>query len=186
MIKLTHNIYTAVSGDCFRLAAPTIAQLTATMLTVSQNWRNRRILSQMFRPHITARTILLKLSSRSMMSAASFAISVPAIPIANPMSAFFSAGASLVPSPVTATTWPSQRRPVTRVYLSCGLERARTSSRSMIRENSFMFLTTSSRISSSFAALRESLGQSHSAVSHFLQTVPPVIASNSLPSIIRD
>ena len=39
-----------------------------------------------------------------MIDAASLATSVPAIPIANPTSAFFSAGASLVPSPVTATT----------------------------------------------------------------------------------
>jgi hypothetical protein len=38
------------------------------------------------------------------MSAAYFATSVPVIPIAKPTSAFFKAGASFVPSPVTATT----------------------------------------------------------------------------------
>lgn len=54
------------------------------------------------------------------------AISVPAIPIANPMSAFFSAGASLVPSPVTATTYPHYLKPVTSKYLSSGEERANT------------------------------------------------------------
>ena len=48
--------------------------------------------------------MLLKLSSNSMIAAASLATYVPAIPIANPTSAFFKAGASLVPSPVTATT----------------------------------------------------------------------------------
>lgn len=46
----------------------------------------------------------VKLSSVRMMSDASLATSVPAMPIAKPTSAFFSAGPSLVPSPVTATT----------------------------------------------------------------------------------
>jgi hypothetical protein len=40
------------------------------------------------------------------MSAASFATSVPVIPIAIPIEAFFSAGESFTPSPVTATTAP--------------------------------------------------------------------------------
>ena len=42
-------------------------------------------------------------SSRTILLA-SLATSVPAMPIARPTSAFFSAGASLVPSPVMATT----------------------------------------------------------------------------------
>jgi hypothetical protein len=37
-------------------------------------------------------------------SAASIAVSVPAPPMAKPMSAFASAGASLMPSPVIAVT----------------------------------------------------------------------------------
>ena len=40
------------------------------------------------------------------MSAASFVTSVPVIPMAMPMSAFFSAGASFTPSPVIATMFP--------------------------------------------------------------------------------
>jgi hypothetical protein len=58
----------------------------------------------MFLPHLTAVKILAKLSSRRIISEASLATSVPVIPIAKPTSAFFKAGASLVPSPVTATT----------------------------------------------------------------------------------
>lgn len=71
---------------------------------------------------------LLKLSSIKIIPAASFATSVPAIPIAKPISAFFKAGASFVPSPVTATTLFNCLSPVTSKYLSSGLERARTRS----------------------------------------------------------
>ena len=66
------------------------------------------------------------------MAAASLATSVPAIPMAKPTSAFFNAGASLVPSPVTATTSPLSLRPVTSAYLSSGLDRAKTSNLSFI------------------------------------------------------
>ena len=66
------------------------------------------------------------LSSRMTMSHASFAISVPAMPRANPTSASLSAGASLVPSPVTATTSPSFLCKLHRTNLSDGEERART------------------------------------------------------------
>ena len=61
------------------------------------------------------------------MAAACLATSVPQIPIAKPTSAFFKAGASLVPSPVTATTFPLSISPVTRAYLSSGLDLAKTS-----------------------------------------------------------
>lgn len=60
--------------------APVKATITATMLTVSWNCRNLEILSYTLRPHITAFTMLLKLSSVRMISEASFATSVPAIP----------------------------------------------------------------------------------------------------------
>jgi hypothetical protein len=61
----------------------------------------------MFLPQRTALTIELKLSSSKIIEAAYLATYVPFIPIANPTSAFFKAGASLVPSPVTATTLPN-------------------------------------------------------------------------------
>ncbi|GFR32213.1 plasma membrane calcium-transporting ATPase 2 [Trichonephila clavata] len=48
--------------------------------------------------------MLVKLSSVKIISDASLATSVPAMPMANPTSAFLRAGPSLVPSPVTATT----------------------------------------------------------------------------------
>ncbi len=59
------------------------------------------------------------------MSAASLATSVPVRPMATPMSAFLSAGASLTPSPVTATTCPSSLSAVTTRSLCSGATRAK-------------------------------------------------------------
>ena len=70
---------------------------------------NLRMLLTTPRPKPTAATIVAKLSSSSTMSAASRATSVPLRPMATPTSAARSAGASLTPSPVTATTSPKSR-----------------------------------------------------------------------------
>jgi hypothetical protein len=67
-----------------------------------------------------------KLSSNKMMSEAPLAISVPVIPIEKPTSAFFKAGASLEPSPVTATTPYMAWTPVTKIRLSRGEDLAKT------------------------------------------------------------
>ena len=61
-------------------------------------------------PSSTAATMEAKLSSASTISEADLATAVPD-PMAMPISAFLRAGASLVPSPVTATT----SRPADRV-----------------------------------------------------------------------
>ena len=53
-------------------------------------------------PSSTALTIVAKLSSAKIIADASFATSVPDIPIAIPILAYFNAGASLTPSPVIA------------------------------------------------------------------------------------
>jgi hypothetical protein len=79
---------------------------------------------KMARPSSTAATIEEKSSSVSVIAAASRATSVPVRPIATPMSAFFSAGASFTPSPVIATTCPSAWRAVTMRSLSAGETRA--------------------------------------------------------------
>lgn len=63
-------------------------------------------LSNIFRPYYIPITMLLKSSFNRIMSAASLATSVPVIPIDIPRSAFFIAGESLTPSPVTATICP--------------------------------------------------------------------------------
>jgi hypothetical protein len=56
------------------------------------------------RPCSTPATMLANASSSSTRSAASRATSVPDRPIATPMLAWCSAGASFTPSPVIATT----------------------------------------------------------------------------------
>ena len=136
----------------------------------------------MFLPQRTALTIELKLSSNKIMAADSLATSVPAIPIANPTSAFLRAGASLVPSPVTATTYPLSFKPVTKAYLSSGLDLAKTKSLSLILSNSspFWIVSTLSYFSNSLAYLRV-LAQSQTAVLHFAQTTPPISFMKSEP-----
>ena len=97
-----------------------------------------------FLPSCTACTIVPKSSSCSTMSDASLATSVPAMPMAIPMSARESAGASLSPSPVIATTWllacscltmRSFCLGVTRENIATSLTRSRSSS-SDIRSSS--------------------------------------------------
>mmetsp|Transcript_24308 Transcript_24308/g.69834 ORF Transcript_24308/g.69834 Transcript_24308/m.69834 type:complete len:295 (+) Transcript_24308:866-1750(+) len=80
----------------------------------------------MARPSSTAATMVAKLSSARIMSAASLATSVPAMPIATPMDACCSAGASLTPSPVIAGTSPAVRRILTSSCLSRGSVREKT------------------------------------------------------------
>ena len=59
-------------------------------------------------------------------SAACLATSVPRTPIATPTSAARSAGASLTPSPVIATTWPARCHAVMMPSFSAGSVRAYT------------------------------------------------------------
>lgn len=145
---------------------------------------NLRMESQIFLPQSTALTIEVKLSLRRIISAAYFATYVPVIPIANPTSAFFKAGASLVPSPVTATTCPLSLRPVTKAYLSSGLDLAKTLRFSLSLSNSSPFAMVSTLKSLPvFSCYFESLAQSHFAVRHFLQTTPPISLIKSIPYI---
>lgn len=115
-----------MSGDSLMITPPKKAINTATILTVIWNCKNFLMHSKIFLPHLIAVTIEPKLSSNNMIPEASLATSVPAIPIANPISAYFKAGPSFVPSPVTATTFSSYFNPVTRINLSSGDDLANT------------------------------------------------------------
>ena len=84
------------------------------------------MLSSTPRPSRTASTMVAKWSSARIMRAASLVTSVPATPMATPMSAAFSAGASLTPSPVIATTLPLACSARTMRSLCLGATRANT------------------------------------------------------------
>ncbi len=86
-----------------------------------------RRLSYTVRPSSTAAATEAKLSSASTISAASLAASVPLWPIATPTFARLSAGASLTPSPVIATTSPLACSACTRRSLCSGLALAKIS-----------------------------------------------------------
>ena len=105
IIRFTHSICVTVNGNSVPTNEPNSTMNSATKLIVNWNTMKRWIFLYNERPHITAVPILLKESSNSVMSLASFATDVP-VPIDNPTCAWFKAGASLVPSPVTATTAP--------------------------------------------------------------------------------
>ena len=79
---------------------------TSPALVDSRYSTTRWMLSKMPRPSSTAATIDAKLSSVSTMSEAARVTSVPVRPMAMPMSAAATAGASFMPSPVMATISP--------------------------------------------------------------------------------
>ena len=122
IIKLTQSIWVTVRGDSVPIKEPTRTIKHAATLTVSWNKMKRWIFWNKERPHITARAILLKELSIIVISLASFATDVPS-PIDKPTCAALSAGASLVPSPVTATTSFSDWRFSTKYRLSIGRAR---------------------------------------------------------------
>ena len=111
-----------VSGDSVPSNEPNSTIRQAATLMVSWNNRNFWIFRYKERPHITARVMLLNELSRMVISLASFATDVPS-PIDKPTCAAFRAGASLVPSPVTATTAPFCCSNCTRRCLSVGRAR---------------------------------------------------------------
>lgn len=124
--RFTQSICTAFSGESLRIADPKKTIAIAVILTDNQNCKNFLTLSQTFLPYLRATTIDEKLSSSKIISEAPLAISVPVIPMEKPTSAFLRAGASLVPSPVTATTPYYDWIPVTRINLSRGDDLAKT------------------------------------------------------------
>ncbi len=104
--RLTVNTWTTLIGTPIPASTVIAKSTTSPRLAESKNATNLRTLSPIRRPSSIAATIVAKSSSVSTISAASRAASVPEQPIAMPTSARRSAGVSLTPSPVTATTSP--------------------------------------------------------------------------------
>ncbi len=125
--------------------------------------------------------MVAKLSSVRVMSAAPFATSVPVIPIAQPMSAAFSAGASLTPSPVMATTWPFRCHAFTIRILFSGDTRAYTAMCSI-------WLSSSASVSVSSVAPVMALSESSRmpralAMAEAVTIWSPVIMTGLMPAL---
>ena len=94
------------AGNAARNIAGMIAKYFATSLAIENVVSAPRVISSCL-PISTISISLVGFESRSTMLPASFAACVPVF-IATPTSAWASAGASLVPSPVIATSLPSR------------------------------------------------------------------------------
>ena len=123
MMRFTQSICVTVRGDSLPRKAPIRTVRHATTLIVIWNRMKRWIFRYSERPHSTACAMLANELSRMVISLASLATAVPS-PIDSPTCALLRAGASLVPSPVTATTSPNSWSRRTRRSLSIGRARA--------------------------------------------------------------
>ena len=119
-------------------------------------------------------------SSSSTMSLASLATPVPETPMAMPTSAFLRAGASLMPSPVTATTSPAALRSLTTRIFTTGVERAMTAMPGSSRESSASSMCWISRAST--ARLPESSMPSSRAIAVAVTRLSPVSILSSTPA----
>ena len=87
---------------------------------------------------------------------------------------------------MTATTYPLSFRPVTKAYLSSGLDLAKTNNLSLILSNysPFKIVSTLSYLLC-YSAYFIVLAQPQVAVLHLTQTTPPTSLINYAPSIIN-
>mmetsp|Transcript_39307 Transcript_39307/g.99062 ORF Transcript_39307/g.99062 Transcript_39307/m.99062 type:complete len:280 (-) Transcript_39307:1742-2581(-) len=122
----THRMRNVDSGSGIWMTMNSRKGTSSGMLDDSVYAMDFLRLSKMRRPSSTPRTMDAKLSSSRIMSAASLDTSDPVMPMAMPMSAFFSAGESFTPSPVTATTDLARWLPSTITSFCCGEVRANT------------------------------------------------------------
>ena len=114
------------------------------MFDESRNITDFLMFAKIRRPSRTAATIVAKLSSASTISDASFATSVPFLPILQPMSAALSAGASFMPSPVIAAICPQRLYALIIRSFCSGAVRANTLTLSIILSSSVLPSSSSS------------------------------------------
>ena len=150
---------------------------TSARLVARKKSMVRRTLKKTPRPSSTARTMAEKLSSPSTMSAAFLVTSVPE-PIATPISAAFTEGASLTPSPVMATTSPSFCSALTMASLCLGLTRANTRQRPI----AWAFSPEASSSSPVMTSSREDAIESSFATASAVAGLSPVIITVRTPA----
>jgi hypothetical protein len=103
--------------------------------------------SLMFRPHLQAPYMRVKLSSVIKISAADLHLYLEDFIIAKLTLAFFITGKSLVPSAVTATLWPIYWRPITINRLTLGVARNMTFNLYILYSKAGKLTTSSSSLS---------------------------------------
>gem|GEM_PF-3024313 len=106
VIRFIQSIWVGKRGMGQEKSTETNMAMVSPRLQDNRNTTAFRILLYMLRPSSMACTMVVKLSSARIMSLAPLDTSVPATPIATPISAFFKEGASLTPSPVMDTILP--------------------------------------------------------------------------------
>ena len=102
---MIHNNWIGVNGVGIGNNDPIVIVNIAPIFVDNWNFKNLLMLSKIVLPSFIEETIVAKLSSCMIISADSFVTSVP-LPIATPIEAFLSAGASFTPSPVIDTISP--------------------------------------------------------------------------------
>ena len=126
-MRLIHNSWVEVRKSKRYSARVTMRMdKTSARLVARKKRMVFLMLEKMCRPSRTAVTMVEKLSSAMTMSAAFLVTSVPAMPMAMPISARRMPGASLMPSPVMATTSPAACSRSTIRLLCRGVTRANT------------------------------------------------------------
>mmetsp|Transcript_60791 Transcript_60791/g.162546 ORF Transcript_60791/g.162546 Transcript_60791/m.162546 type:complete len:222 (+) Transcript_60791:2023-2688(+) len=141
-----------------------------------------------------------KLSSMMTTSDAFLATSVPWMPMAKPTSAFLRAGASLVPSPVTATVWRTPLSaidswmPETSTCLSSGVDRASTRRAGHTLSNAsctMLPLASHTRSRKVLPSMTDSGGSSGVTMPHFLAMaravwmLSPVTMRTTMPARLQ-
>ena len=129
VIMLIHRIWVGRIGSVAPIKIAARITRPSAMFVGKVQTMNLVRLSNTPRPSSTAASMVAKSSSVRTISAASLATSVPARPMATPMSALRSAGASLTPSPVMATTSPRDWNASTNRSFCSGETRANTTAR---------------------------------------------------------
>ena len=131
-----------------------------------------------------------KLSSTKIISDASFATSVPAIPMEIPMSASFKAGASFTPSPVMATMCPSSRNKRTISCLCFGSARENTTPLNSPSRHAlcccFVICVNSRPVNENSAASRiESKTPISAQIASAVNLLSPVMTITRMPAFLQ-
>ena len=143
--RLNHNMWKAKNGSGRPIIMLRNMDIIPTALPIKRYFTNIFMLSNMVLPSSIALTMVANESSARIILLASLLTSVPVIPIAIPTSALFIAGASLTPSPVTATISPRFIRLLTILILFSAVTLANITSSFRASVNSSSLILPSSR-----------------------------------------